>query len=137
MKLAEPLVYIIMKDHENKLGFFKIEDNKYMICGGAQMVEMHINPDPNKHKVVTGKDVLPFIAYHNWVVETTIDYLKKSGQGGKHNTMILVKNARIENKFDYDFSIKVLVEEYKEQYRAKKDQIKIQNLYKCLVDKVL
>lgn len=51
--------------------------------------------------------------------------------------MILVKNARIENKFDYDFSIEVLVEEYKEQYRAKKDQIKIQNLYKCLVDKVL
>lgn len=109
MKLQEPLTYIINETHPKHIGFFKVKNNEYLISSGIQTLIMNeILHD--KYCIITGKDVIPFIIYHNYIIDFAIKQLKNTSKGS-NNIIKHTKNAYIENELDTDMTINDIIKE--------------------------
>lgn len=140
MKLAEPFVYVIQKSHAQKAGAFKLEDNKsWLLASGVQSFEFETDPTENNEDFITltGEDVIPFIIFHNWANEISQAYLKSIGQGGKHKTMVITREAIIENDIETDITINDIVLKCRKGNVTDNDYIGTAELYTWMVDRII
>lgn len=134
MTIKEPFEYMVALKHPDKVGFFKVDDMRYLPVTNFDVLTFN-EGDMGDFLILKNDKAIPLILYHNWAVNAILQEYKSTGKRGNHRLYVKGNQAIIDNQINYinyDFG-----DILKKFHGSKSDKLETREVYLWLIDRIL